>query len=406
MTKELATFLRKLWDQIVFLIVASGPPNHWNHAFGGVPPPGSILPLHAAGLYRKGELNLPHLYPSSYTPTLTPLIRARRRNPSDSATEHECFIAVGQANAAGGRKPLSVGAELGNTSQRVDGLTTFTHIVGEESYISEVVEEVGKNEWVHLACHGLPNRKQPFESAFALLDGHFAIQQTIGCDLKNSEFAYLSACHTTFIGFHSVIGTMWTVDDGETNKITSTFYKHMVDESGRLDHTRETFALNKTMKSVDIPFWYACISLFAFLLCIAHTTYWVRFYAKEWKLYMDLDIPNHKESPEIISEVKEATGVLARALMTLQPGLDDVRQKLCLAPRQRTTLLLVVYGEGDQVLGRLLAQLLTSSGDTNILAWTGKSGSFNNCLLTNITVFKQSPPSYSLPACHRKHLDG
>ena len=28
----------------------------------------------------------------------------------------------------------------------------------------------------------------------------------------------------------------------------------MVDESGRLDHTRAAFALNKTMKSVDIPF--------------------------------------------------------------------------------------------------------------------------------------------------------
>ena len=30
-----------------------------------------------------------------------------------------------------------------------------------------------------------------------------------------------------FAGFRSVIETMWAVDDGETNKITSTFYKHM-----------------------------------------------------------------------------------------------------------------------------------------------------------------------------------
>ena len=47
---------------------------------------------------------------------------------------------------------------------------------------------------------------------------------------------------------------MWTVDDGETNKVTSMFYKHMVNECGRLDHTRAAFALNKTMKSVNIPF--------------------------------------------------------------------------------------------------------------------------------------------------------
>ncbi|KAI9461151.1 hypothetical protein HD554DRAFT_2028383, partial [Boletus coccyginus] len=65
-------------------------------------------------------------------------------------------------------------------------------------------------------------------SAFALRDGHFTIQRVIGYDLKNPEFAYLSACHTT-VGdeespyevihlagdavcrFHSVTGTMWAV---------------------------------------------------------------------------------------------------------------------------------------------------------------------------------------------------
>ena len=148
----------------------------------------------------------------------------------------------------------------------------FTRIDGEESCISRVVEELGKNEWVHLACHGLPNPTKPFESAFALHDGHFTIQRIIECGLKNPEFAYLSACHTMvgdekspdevihlaaamqFLGYSSVIGTRWAVDDGETKKITSTFYKHMVDESGRLDHTRAAFALNKTMNTVDIPF--------------------------------------------------------------------------------------------------------------------------------------------------------
>ena len=73
--------------------------------------------------------------------------------------------------------------------------------------------------------------------------------------MKNPEFAYLSACHTTvgdekspdevihltlamqFVGFRSVIGTMWAVD-----------------KPSRLDHTRAAFALTKTMKSVDIPF--------------------------------------------------------------------------------------------------------------------------------------------------------
>ena len=144
-----------------------------------------------------------------------------------------------------------------------------------------------------------------------------------------------------------------------------------------------------------------------------HASKVVRFYTKDWTPYLNLDIPNHKESPEIISEMEGATGISARALTALRPGLDDIREKLCLASTRRTTLvedaaysllgifsmsLPVVYGEGDQALGRLLAQLLTNSGDTGILAWTGRSGSFNSCLPTNIIVFNHQPSSYIPPA--------
>ena len=227
-TRELAFFLRKLWDQIIspivdFLhtILPSQSRIWWcpTDEF-------SVLLLHA-GPYRKGQHNLPDLYISSYIPTLTALIRARRRHPSDVVTQEKRFVAIGQAKASGESKLLSVGTELDNIRQCVDGLATFTRIDGEESCTSRVVEELGKNEWVHLACHGLPNQNQPFESAFALSDGHFTIQHIIGCDLQNPEFAYLSACHTTvgdeespdeaihlasamqFVGFRSVIGTMW-----------------------------------------------------------------------------------------------------------------------------------------------------------------------------------------------------
>ncbi|KAI9460424.1 TPR-like protein [Boletus coccyginus] len=273
-TREFAAFLRKLWDQIVSPIVDFLQTTHPSQSRIWWCPTAefSVLPLHAAGPYRKGQQNLANIYISSYTPTLTTLIRARRRDPSSPATQWKRFVAIGQAKAVGESELVSVGAELDTIGQRVDGLATFTCIDGEESCISRVVEELGKNDWVHLACHGLPNPKKPFDSAFALRDGHFTVQHIIGCDLKNPEFAYLSACHTTvgdeespdeaihlasamqFAGFRSVIGTMWAVDDGETNEVTSTFYKHIVDESGRLDHTRAAFALNKTMKSVNVPF--------------------------------------------------------------------------------------------------------------------------------------------------------
>ena len=151
-----------------------------------------------------------------------------------------------------------------------------------------------------------------------------------------------------------------------------------------------------------------------------HASKVIRFYTKDWKLYMNLDIPNHKESPEIISEMENAMGVSAQALMPLRPGLDDIREKLCLASKQQTTFvedsaysllgifsmsLPVVYGEGDLALGRVLAQLLTSSGDISILSWTGKSGTFNSCLPTNITVFKQLPPPHIPPVIASTKMD-
>ena len=151
-----------------------------------------------------------------------------------------------------------------------------------------------------------------------------------------------------------------------------------------------------------------------------HASKVVRFYTEDWKPYLDLDIPNHKESPEIISEMEEATRVSARALMALRPGLDDIREKLRLASTRQTTRvedaaysllgifsmsLGVVYGEGDKALGRFLAQLLTSSGDTAILAWAGRSGSFNSCLPTNITVFDQLPTTHIPQSLEHAEVD-
>ena len=144
-----------------------------------------------------------------------------------------------------------------------------------------------------------------------------------------------------------------------------------------------------------------------------HASKVVRIFTEDWTPYLGLDIHNHKESPEIISEMEEATGISAQALMALRPGLDNIREKLRLASTRQTTRvedaaysllgifslsLPITYGEGDKALGRLLSQLLASSGDMSILAWTGRSGSFNSCLPSRITVFSQPPTSHMPPS--------
>ena len=137
------------------------------------------------------------------------------------------------------------------------------------------------------------------------------------------------------------------------------------------------------------------------------------FYTEDWTPYLGLEIPNHKESPEIISEMEEATGVSAQQLMALRPGFSSIQDKLCLASTRQTTLvedaaysllgifsvagLPAIYGEGEESLGRLLSHVLAGSGDMSILAWTGESSRFNSCLPARITVFNESPMSH-LPA--------
>ena len=158
--KEFMIFLCELWDRLVSHIAnvlqTTCPPQSriWWYPTAEF----SLLPLHAAAPYNKGQKGISDLYVSSYKATLTALIRARRPSLPASALHKKRFIAVGQSAAKGVSKLFSVGTELDNIGQLVQGRATFTRIEGEDSSISTVVDELGKNEWVHLAFYGVPNQ--------------------------------------------------------------------------------------------------------------------------------------------------------------------------------------------------------------------------------------------------------
>ena len=138
----------------------------------------------------------------------------------------------------------------------------------------------------------------------------------------------------------------------------------------------------------------------------------IRFYTEDWTPYLNPDIPNHKESPDIISEMEQATGVSAQQLTALRPGLSSIQEKLRLASTRQTTMvedaaysllgifsiagIPAIYGEGEGALGRLLAHILAGSGDASILAWTGQPSTYNSCLPAHISVFNR-PAMLHLP---------
>ena len=273
-TTGFKSFLRELWDRVVshIVIVLRATCPRESRIWWCPTAEFSLLPLHAAIPYRKGEESVSDLFISSYTTTLTALTRARRPGIFESGfEERRRFLAIGQAKSPGFTKLHSIRTELENIQRHVEGVATFMRVEGSDAHISGITNKLSENEWVHFACHGVSNQEWPFESAFALRDGMFTIQRIIRCNLENPEFAYLSACETTvgdeespdevihlasamqFAGFRSVVGTTWSVADSPATKVASTFYNFMVDESGCLDYTRAAWALWKTLRTVDIP---------------------------------------------------------------------------------------------------------------------------------------------------------
>ncbi|KAJ8593325.1 hypothetical protein M405DRAFT_786125 [Rhizopogon salebrosus TDB-379] len=264
---DLVSTLRKLWHRIVGPVVEalSKLISRGSRIWWCPTAEFALLPLHAAGPYAKNARNLSQLYISSYTPTLAALIRARQQTSRNASVQH--FVAIGQARPAQGEVLGTVTDELAIVAQRVAPVLSFTSLAGGDATIQGAVDALGQNQWLHLACHGVPNRKQPFESSFAMKDGPLTVKDIMRSRGQNPEFAFLSACHTTvgdesspdeaihlaaamqFSGFRSVIGTMWSVDDNIVAHIVSAFYDNLVDGSGRLDCTRAAEALHKAVRS-------------------------------------------------------------------------------------------------------------------------------------------------------------
>ena len=149
----------------------------------------------------------------------------------------------------------------------------------------------------------------------------------------------------------------------------------------------------------------------------------IRFYTEDWKPYRpDEKVYNHKDSSPIMAEMAPATGTDVHVLLSLRPGPDNVRQKLCLAATRVATKqedmayslfgifdvsIPVTYGEGQQqAVGRLLQEVLTRSGDVTILAWTGTASDYNSGLPAEISVYREPASPYVPSPIEDGEMDG
>jgi CHAT domain-containing protein len=191
--------------------------------------PFAELPLHAAGVYRGTRQDcLANYVVSSYTPTLSALVNAQSAATIDRPRDQSNVLVVSVPDAPG--LP-----SLPNAQVEVDRIcdimpsASLTTLSGNQACLESILKALIDVTVLHLACHGQQSQDNPLTSGFVLSDGRLTLERLMELHLPHAELAYLSACETAstdeyqpdeainlaatmlFVGFKSVIATMWYV---------------------------------------------------------------------------------------------------------------------------------------------------------------------------------------------------
>ncbi|KAI6016669.1 hypothetical protein BKA83DRAFT_685111 [Pisolithus microcarpus] len=135
------------------------------------------------------------------------------------------------------------------------------------------------------------------------------------------------------------------------------------------------------------------------------------FYTENWSLYKNSPSLNHKTDVAMLAELECVTGIERRFFKSFSPGMDNACSRLQWASLRHTTRpediayslfgifnvhLPVMYGESaENALGRLLAEIVSQSGDISVLDWVGEPSPFHSCFPAHITSYQmlRSPTS-------------
>lgn len=193
---------------------------------------------------------------SSYTPTLTALLAVQQRLQRSSCK----LLTVIQPNTPN-QKPLpGTKKELDIVQKHMANVPTIS-LIGPQATLSKVLDSMKEYSWVHLACHGIQDFKNPIETGLLLEDERLKISDLIKENLPHAEFAFLSACQTAtgdttnpdeaihiaagmlMAGYKSIIATMWSIGDDDAYFIADVVYSHLGE--GEPDSSKAARALHE-----------------------------------------------------------------------------------------------------------------------------------------------------------------
>ena len=200
------------------------------------------LPLHAMGPIPskvKVKRYFSDIYISSYTPTLSALIKSREPGVQTSDSLSLLIIAPHDSSLDG------MGEEIGAIRHTLGNL--IDSAVLEDATSVTTTESLRHHRLAHFTCHGVLEEGKPFDASFILRGGNrLTLLDIVRSRLPTAEFAFLSACHTAELtdgsiadealhltaamqhcGFRSVVGTMWAMADKDGRDVAGHFYKSM-----------------------------------------------------------------------------------------------------------------------------------------------------------------------------------
>ncbi|KAF9059109.1 hypothetical protein BDP27DRAFT_1342076 [Rhodocollybia butyracea] len=204
-----------------------------------------FLPIHAAGTYTpitRAE-DVSDYVVSSYTPTLEALISVRKHFQVLKRSQPRVLLIAspdvdGQLSLSDTQEEVETAAKLIPPGLPLGDV----HILSSSSSMSQCISHFPEANIVHLACHGIQDENDPLRSSFLLGPILMACQTATG-DVSHPDQSVHLAAAMLFMGFRSVVATMWSMDDSHGPRLSARIYKTLF-QSGR------SFSSNPD----DIPF--------------------------------------------------------------------------------------------------------------------------------------------------------
>ncbi|VDC02451.1 unnamed protein product [Peniophora sp. CBMAI 1063] len=245
--------LSLLWSWVVHPILQelglitepSGEPS--SHIVWCPTGPLTQLPLHAAGNYNQREprLRVFDFVMSSYTPSLSALLRCLGKDVSGTLPR---MLVVAQSYTPRlGSAPLPCVRDETNRLRAIMPGEGHEFFEDEQASVEPTLAAIKQHSWVHFACHGSQNAKDPTLTAIELHDKPLTLGTLIHNVSENAELAFLSACETAVgdekipeesahlaagmlaVGFKGVVATMWSIQDQDAPIIVEAFYKKLLE---------------------------------------------------------------------------------------------------------------------------------------------------------------------------------